>query len=89
MQDQAYNDGFDTGDDWATVVNTVTIMMALNKKHKFSTDRLLDVVHLANEYARMANSGERSFMSMMEEIEEKTKIRFPEETKELVRRFGA
>ena len=27
--------------------------------------------------------------SMMEEIEEKTKIRFPEETKELVRRFGA
>lgn len=89
MRDQAYNDGFDTGDNWATVVNTVTIMMALNKKHKFSTDRLLDVVHLANEYVRMANNGERSFMSMMEEIEEKTKIRFPQETKELVRRFGA
>lgn len=88
MRDQAYNDGFDTGDNWETVVNTVTIIMALNKKHKFSTDRLLDVVHLANEYVRMANNGERSFMSMMEEIEEKTKIRFPEETKELVRRFG-
>ena len=52
MRDQAYNDGFDTGDNWATVVNTVTIMMALNKKHKFSTDRLLDVVHLANEYVK-------------------------------------
>lgn len=88
MRDQAYNDGFDTGDNWATVVNTVTIMMALNKKHKFSTDRLLDVVHLANEYVRMANSGERSFMSMIEELESETDVRIPDLNKELVRRFG-
>ncbi len=89
MQKQAQEEGFDEGDSWATVVNTVTTMMALNELYGFSTDRLLKVIHYANKYARMANSGERSFMSMMEEIEEKTKIRFPEETKELVKRFGA
>lgn len=89
MQKQAQEEGFDEGDSWATVVNTVTTMMALNELYGFSTDRLLKVIHCANKYARMANNSERSFMSMMEEIEEKTKIRFPEETKELVRRFGA
>jgi len=50
MQDQAYNDGFSTGDDWANTINTVTTMLALRKLHGFSTKRLLDVINCANEF---------------------------------------
>jgi hypothetical protein len=35
MQDQAYNDGFSNGDDWANTINTVTTMLALRKFHGF------------------------------------------------------
>ena len=35
MQDQAYNDGFNTGDDWANTINSVTMMLALRKLHGY------------------------------------------------------
>ena len=55
MQDQAYNDGFNTGDDWANTINTVTTMLALRKLHGFSTKRLLDVINCANDFVGQAN----------------------------------
>lgn len=88
MQVQAYNDGFNTGDDWANTINTVTTMLALRKLHGFSTKRLLDVINCANEFVGQANRGERSFMSMVEELESETDVRIPDLNKELVRRFG-
>jgi hypothetical protein len=88
MQDQAYNDGFNTGDDWANTINSVTMMLALRKLHGFSTKRLLDVINCANEFVGQVNRGERSFMSMIEELESETDVRIPDLNKELVRRFG-
>lgn len=89
MQNVAYNDGFSTGDDWANTINTVTTMLALRKLYGFSTKRLLDVINCANEFFGMANKGERSFMSMVEELESETDVRIPDLNKELVKRFGA
>lgn len=89
MRDQAYNDGFDTGDNWANTINSVTMMLALRKLHGFSTKRLLDVINCANEFVGQANRGERSFMSMIEELESETDVRIPVLNKELARRFGA
>ena len=89
MQNVAYNDGFSTGDDWANTINTVTTMLALRKLYGFSTKRLLDVINCANEFVGMANKGERSFMSMVEELESETDVRIPDLNKKLVRRFGA
>lgn len=89
MQNVAYNDGFNTGDDWANTINTVTTMLALRKLYGFSTKRLLDVINCANEFVGMANKGERSFMSMVEQLESETDVRIPDLNKELVRRFGA
>lgn len=89
MQNVAYNDGFNTGDDWANTINTVTTMLALRKLYGFSTKRLLDVINCANEFVGMANKGERSFMSMVEQLESETDARIPDLNKELVRRFGA
>ena len=89
MQNVAYNDGFNTGDDWANTINAVTTMLALRKLYGFSTKRLLDVINCANEFVGMANKGERSFMSMVEQLESETDVRIPDLNKELVRRFGA
>ena len=88
MQDQAYNDGFNTGDDWANTINSVTMMLALRKLHGFSTKRLLDVINCANEFVGQANRGERSFMSMIEELESETDVRIPDLNKGLVKKFG-
>ena len=88
MEKQAYEDGFNTGEDWSNTINTVTTMMALRRLYGFSTKRLLDVVRTANEYVEMANRGEISVLSMMQDIEENTDVRFDEMNKNLVKKMG-
>lgn len=88
MEQKAYEDGFTVGEDWSNTINTVTTMMALRRLYGFSTKRLLDVVRTANKYVEMANEGEMSVLSMMQEIEENTDVRFDEMNKNLVKKMG-
>lgn len=88
MEKKAYEDGFNTGEDWSNTINTVTTMMALRKLYGFSTKRLLDVVRTANEFVGMANEGKMSVLSMMQDIEENTDVRFDEMNKNLVKKMG-
>lgn len=88
MEKKAYEDGFNTGEDWSNTINTVTTMMALRKLYGFSTKRLLDVIRTANDYVEMANRGEMSVLSMMQDIEENTDVRFDEMNKNLVKKMG-
>lgn len=88
MEQKAYEDGFSTGEDWSNTINTVTTMMALRKLYGFSTKHLLTVVQTANEYVEMANRGEMSVLSMMQDIEENTDVRFDEMNKNLVKKMG-
>ena len=88
MEKQAYEDGFTVGEDWSTTINTVTTMMALRRLYGFSTKRLLDVIRTANGYVEMANRGEMSVLSMMQDIEENTDVRFDEMNKNLVKKMG-
>ena len=88
MEKKAYEDGFNTGEDWSNTINTVTTMMALRKLYGFSTKRLLDVIRTANGYVEMANRGEMSVLSMMQDIEENTDVRFDEMNKNLVKKMG-
>lgn len=88
MEKQAYEDGFNTGEDWSNTINTVTTMMALRRLYGFSTKRLLTVVQTANKYAEMANRGEMSVLSMIQDIEENTDVRFDEMNKNLVKKMG-
>lgn len=88
MEKKAYEDGFNTGEDWSNTINTVTTMMALRRLYGFSTKRLLDVVRTANEYVEMANRGEMSVLSMIQDIEENTDVRFDEMNKNLVKKMG-
>lgn len=62
--------------------------MALRRLYGFSTKRLLTVMQTANEYAKMANEGEMSVLSMMQDIEENTDVRFDEMNKNLVKKMG-
>ena len=88
MEKKAYEDGFNTGEDWSNTINTVTTMMALRRLYGFSTKRLLTVVQTANKYVEMANEGEMSVLSMMQDIEENTDVRFDEMIKNLVKKMG-
>lgn len=88
MEKQAYEDGFAVGEDWSNTINTVTTMMALRRLYGFSTKRLLTVVKTANEYVKMANEGKMSVLSMMQDIEENTDVRFDEMNKNLVKKMG-
>lgn len=88
MEKQAYEDGFNTGEDWSNTINTVTTMMALRRLYGFSTKRLLDVIRTANEFVEMANEGKMSVLSMMQDIEENTDVRFDEMNKNLVKKMG-
>lgn len=88
MEKKAYEDGFTVGEDWSNTINTVTTMMALRRLYGFSTKRLLTVVQTANEYVEMANKGEMSVLSMMQDIEKNTDVRFDEMNKNLVKNMG-
>lgn len=88
VEQQAYEDGFTVGEDWSNTINTVTTMMALRCLYGFSTKRLLDVIRTANEYVKMANEGKMSVLSMMQDIEENTDVRFDEMNKNLVKKMG-
>ena len=88
IEQQAYEDGFTVGEDWSNTINTVTTMMALRRLYGFSTKRLLTVVQTANKYVEMANEGKMSVLSMMQDIEENTDVRFDEMNKNLVKKMG-
>lgn len=88
MEKKAYEDGFTVGEDWSNTINTVTTMMALRRLYGFSTKRLLDVIRTANKYVEMANRGKMSVLSMIQDIEENTDVRFDEMNKNLVKKMG-
>lgn len=88
MEKKAYEDGFNTGEDWSNTINAVTTMMALRSLYGFSTKRLLTVVQTANKYVEMANRGEMSVLGMIQDIEENTDVRFDEMNKNLVKKMG-
>lgn len=88
MEQKAYEDGFTVGEDWSNTINTVTTMMALRHLYGFSTKRLLDVIRTANKYVEMANEGKMSVLSMIQDIEENTNVRFDETNKNLVKKMG-
>ena len=86
MEKEAYENGFNDGEDWADTINVVTTMMALRRLYGFSTKRLLTVMQTAN--VEMANEGKMSVLSMMQDIEENTDVRFDEMNKNLVKKMG-
>lgn len=88
MEQKAYEDGFTIGEDWSNTINTVTTMMALRRLYGFSTKRLLDVIRTANKYVEMANEGKMSVLSMIQDIEKNTDVRFDEMNKNLVKKMG-
>jgi hypothetical protein len=88
MEKEAYENGFNDGEDWSDTINVVTTMMALRRLYGFSTKRLLTVAQTSNEYIKMANEGKMSVLSMMQDIEENTDVIFDEMNKNLVKKMG-
>lgn len=88
MEQQIWNDAWNEAEEWANIVNTVTTMMALHDLYRFKGEVMLKIVKKANEYVAMANRGERTIMSMMDELEEKYGFGFDQGHRELVKKIG-
>lgn len=88
MEQQIWNDAWNEAEEWANIVNTVTTMMVLHDLYRFKGEVMLKIVKKANEYVAMANRGDRTIMSMMDELEEKYGFGFDHGHRELVEKIG-
>lgn len=88
MEEDIRRDTWAEAEEWSNIVNTVTTMMALHELYRWKGEVMLKVVKKANEYVAKANSGERTILSMMDELEEKYGFGFGKEHRELVKKIG-
>lgn len=88
MEEEIWADAWNEAEEWSNIVNTVTTMMALHELYRWKGEVMLKVVKKANEYVAMANKGERTILSMMDELQEKYGFGFDEGHRELVKKYG-
>lgn len=88
MEKQIWDDAWNEAEEWSNIVNTATMMLAINELYHWKGEVMLKIVKKANEYVAKANSGERTITDMMDELQEKYGFCFDEGHRELVRRYG-
>lgn len=88
MEEDIWREAWNEAEEWANIVNTVTTMMALHELYRWKGEIMLKVVKKANEYVAMANKGERTILSMMDELEEKYGFGFDKGHREMVKKYG-
>lgn len=87
MEEEIWKDAREEAEEWSNIVNTVTVMKYLHDKKRWKAETLLRIVKGANEYVQMANRGEQTVLSMMEELQS-IGFGFDEKHWELVRKIG-
>ena len=87
MEEEIWRDTWEEAEEWSNIVNTVTVMKYLHDKKHWKAETLLKIVKGANEYVQMANRGEQTVLSMMEELQS-IGFGFDEKHWELVRKIG-
>lgn len=87
MEDEIRRDAWDEAEEWSNIVNTVTVMKYLHDKKHWKAETLLKIVKGANEYVQKANRGEKTILSMMQELQN-IGFGFDEKHWELVRKIG-
>ena len=87
MEEEIWRDAWDEAEEWSNIVNTVTVMKYLHDKKHWKAETLLKIVKGANEYVQMANRGEKTILSMMQELQD-IGFGFDEKHWELVRKIG-
>lgn len=87
MEEEIWRDAWDEAEEWSNIVNTVTVMKYLHDKKRWKAETLLKIVKGANEYVQMANRGEKTILSMMQELQD-IGFGFDEKHWELVRKIG-
>ena len=88
MEKQVWDDAWNEAEEWANIVNTATMMLAINELYHWKGETMLKIVKKANEYVAKANRGEQSVTEMMDELQEKCGFCFDEKHRELVKRYG-
>lgn len=88
MEKQIWDDAWNEAEEWSNIVNTATMMLAINEPYHWKGETMLKIVKKANEYVAKANRGEQSVTEMMDELQEKCGFCFDEKHRELVKRYG-
>ena len=88
MEKKIWEDAWNEAEEWSNIVNTVTMMLAINELYHWKGGTMLKIVKKANEYVAKANRGEQSVTDMMDELQEKYGFCFDEEHRKLVKRYG-
>lgn len=88
MEEQIWTDAWNEAEEWSNIVNTVTVMMALNELYHYKGKVMLKIVKKSNEYVKQANEGKRTILSMMDELQSKYGFCFDQKHRDLVKKYG-
>lgn len=88
MEKQIWDDAWNEAEEWANIVNTATMMLAINELYHWKGETMLKIIKKSNEYVAKANRGEQSVTDMMDELQKRCGFCFDDKHRELVRRYG-
>lgn len=85
---KSYENGWNDGEKWSNICNTLSMFLALRDIEGYSTKRMIKILEKANEYIMLANDGKRSMLDMAAELRGKYKLRIDDTHMELLERVG-
>lgn len=88
IREEIEQDTWNESDDWTTLVNTVTLLTALQDLYGFSTKRMMKIIKTSNEYVGRINAGELDLLDMMDNVEKRHKILFEDRYKDLAHKYA-
>lgn len=85
---EIWNEAWEDAKDLGNIINTCSIGLILKSEFKFSNDDLDRLVKLSNGRSEEAKQGTEGVTRLINEFENKTRLRIGERNKNLVRRYG-
>lgn len=88
IETQSYENGWNDGESWSNICNTISMFLALHDIEGYGSMRMLKILERANEYIKLANTGQRSMLDMAAEVKEKYRLQIDDKHMELLTRVG-
>lgn len=88
IESVSYENGWNDGESWSNICNTISMFLALHDIEGYGSRRMLKILERANEYIKLANTGQRSMLDMAAEVKEKYRLQIDDKHMELLKRVG-
>lgn len=91
-REKSYKDGcekgFEDGQNWANIENSITFLLALHDTYEFGPEEIMTVVRKGNEYIHQANKGNPTIGQLARRLNEQCEIQLDKDDVELLRKFS-